>query len=82
MSNRISLSKRLSRIASFVEEGEIVADIGADHGYLSMYLAQKYNHKGYATEYGKGPFYKLIDNVEETIFKILWNAIRLTVWKD
>lgn len=40
MSNRISLSNRLSKIASFVEEGDIVADIGADHGYLSMFLAQ------------------------------------------
>ena len=65
MSNKISLSNRLSKIASFVEEGDIVADIGADHGYLSMFLAQKYNHKGYATEYGKGPFYKVIDKVEE-----------------
>lgn len=39
----IELSKRLSLIAHFVNEGSSVCDVGTDHGYLPafLYLAQK-----------------------------------------
>lgn len=37
----IKLSKRLALCAGFVCPGDRVADIGCDHGYLSIYLIQK-----------------------------------------
>jgi len=36
----LRLSDRLMAIAGFIENGSDVADIGADHGYLPVYLAQ------------------------------------------
>ena len=40
---RIKLTKRMQAIADLIETDSSVADIGTDHGYLSVYLAQ--NHK-------------------------------------
>lgn len=39
----VQLSKRLSLIAEFVNEGSSVCDVGCDHGYLSafLYLSKK-----------------------------------------
>lgn len=37
----MELTKRLTRIASFVDEGMKVADIGTDHGYVPIYLVKK-----------------------------------------
>ncbi len=36
----IRLSDRLQKIADFIEQGETVADIGTDHGFLPMALRQ------------------------------------------
>ena len=47
----IVLSKRLSTIASLVEKDSIVADIGADHGYLICSLVKNnIIKKGYAVD--------------------------------
>lgn len=37
----IQLSERLKMIASFVSEGNRLADIGTDHGYVPIYLVKK-----------------------------------------
>ncbi|QFF99463.1 tRNA (adenine-N(1))-methyltransferase [Psychrobacillus glaciei] len=55
--NAKNLSERLKRVASFVEEDTILADIGSDHAYLPCYLV----HAGIITqaiagEVVKGPF--------------------------
>lgn len=36
----MNLSVRLKTIASFVDEGNILADIGTDHGYIPIYLVK------------------------------------------
>jgi tRNA (adenine22-N1)-methyltransferase len=51
------LSKRLMEVAKFVPQGVCVADIGADHGKLLVYLAgQKKITSGIAGELNRGPW--------------------------
>jgi len=40
MERLIKLSERLKRIADYIDDSDCVADIGTDHGYLPVYLAQ------------------------------------------
>lgn len=55
--NAQRLSERLTRVASFVEKGSIVADIGSDHAYLPCYLVhQQIAEKAIAGEVAKGPY--------------------------
>ena len=54
--NAQKFSKRLETVASFVPQGQLLADIGSDHAYLPCYLV----HKGIAStriagEVVKGP---------------------------
>ena len=53
---KIPLSRRLQVCAGFVAPGDRVADIGCDHGYLSIYLLQtgRASHV-YASDIGEGP---------------------------
>ena len=53
----MKLSQRLLTLASFVKKGAVVADIGADHGLLSVYLVEEgIAKKVFAVENKKGPF--------------------------
>ena len=62
----MKLSQRLLTIASFVKEGAVVADIGADHGLLSMYLIEnKIAKKVFAVENKPGPFSILENNTKK-----------------
>ena len=40
----VRLSARLGCIASLIEDGESVCDVGTDHGFLPIWLAQKGGH--------------------------------------
>jgi tRNA (adenine22-N1)-methyltransferase len=52
----IKLSPRLMAIVSLCSESECYADIGTDHAFIPIYLAQKnLNSKIYASDLRKGP---------------------------
>lgn len=62
--NPIRLSKRLLAVASFVEQGAVVADIGSDHAYLPSFLIEKgIVQKAIAGEVANGPFESALNNV-------------------
>ncbi len=59
----MELSPRLMAIAKEVKEGEIVADIGTDHGYLPIYLLKHgFSPKVYASDINKGPLQSCFEN--------------------
>lgn len=50
------LSKRLKAVADMVTKGNIVADIGTDHGYVPIYLVKNnISKKAYAMDINEGP---------------------------
>lgn len=56
MSKKIELSKRLKLVASFVEPGAVVADVGTDHGYVPIWLVQEgVAAGGIAMDVNQGP---------------------------
>ncbi|MGI6097786.1 MAG: tRNA (adenine(22)-N(1))-methyltransferase [Dethiobacteria bacterium] len=60
----MKLKPRLATVASFVTPGSIVADIGTDHAYLSIYLiSNNISPRVIAVEKQRGPFKKAVDVV-------------------
>lgn len=53
------LSPRLAAIASFINDDDIVADIGSDHGKLPLYLNKMGHLYVYASENKSGPYNRL-----------------------
>jgi tRNA (adenine22-N1)-methyltransferase len=53
----LNISERLERIASYVPHGVKMADIGSDHAYLPLYLAERGQiASAVAGEVNQGPF--------------------------
>ncbi|MFJ7933636.1 tRNA (adenine(22)-N(1))-methyltransferase [Sporosarcina sp. NPDC096371] len=62
--NTVRLSTRLATVASFVETGAVVADIGSDHAYLPCFLIHNGTvQKAIAGEVVKGPYDSAVRNV-------------------
>ena len=62
----MKISDRLKTIADFLKEDLNVADVGADHGLLEIYLAtQKKTKSIFAIENKSGPFSILKNNLKD-----------------
>lgn len=60
------LSKRLTRVASFVTKGNRVADIGCDHGYVPVYLVKEgIAYTAIAADVRKGPLSRAQEHIKE-----------------
>ena len=60
----IKLSKRLLAAASLVTEGNILADVGTDHGYVPIYLLeQKKIPRAIAMDINKGPLQRAQEHI-------------------
>ena len=61
----MELSKRLMAVAGLVKKGDRPADIGCDHGYVSIYLIkEKVCSSMIAMDINKGPLLRAKENVE------------------
>jgi len=61
----MNISARIRAIADFIESSERVADVGADHGYLELYLLAKHSDIFItAIENKKGPYSILENNLK------------------
>lgn len=60
----MELSKRLMKIASYVNDCEAIADIGTDHGYIPIYLVKNNKcNSAIASDINKGPIEKASTNI-------------------
>ena len=66
MQHTIELSARMAMNASLVPDGAKVADVGCDHGYVSLYLASKKACKKIiAMDINEGPIAHARENIEK-----------------
>lgn len=62
----MQLSKRLQAVADLVSPGSRVADVGCDHAYISIYLAEnKISSSIIAMDINKGPLERARANIEK-----------------
>lgn len=60
----MDLSRRLAKVADLVLPAVTIADVGCDHGYLSVYLVQsKRCERVIAMDINKGPLQKARENI-------------------
>lgn len=60
----VKLSNRLSAVASFVTDGNVLADVGTDHGYVPIYLLQeKRIQKAIAMDINAGPLERAKEHI-------------------
>lgn len=62
----MELSKRLQAVAGLVTPGNVVCDVGCDHGYVSIFLVETgKSPKVYAMDVRKGPLSRAREHVRE-----------------
>ncbi|SER81035.1 tRNA (adenine(22)-N(1))-methyltransferase [Salisediminibacterium halotolerans] len=62
---RDTLSLRLKTVADYVRQGDIVADIGTDHGYLAVYLLTAgISPKAVLGDVNEGPLKAAAENIQ------------------
>lgn len=62
----MNLSKRLTAVADMITPGNSIADIGTDHGYIPIYMAQKgLTPKALAMDVNAGPLERACDNIKK-----------------
>lgn len=60
----VKLSERLLAVTDLITPCEVIADVGCDHGYTSIYILQnKLANKVIATDVNEGPLKKASQNV-------------------
>lgn len=65
-----SLSKRLDKIASYVDKGSFIADIGSDHCLLPIFLLSKgVISKAQAVDNKPGPYERMTKAIENSGYK-------------
>lgn len=61
----VKLSNRLLAVASFVTDGNILADVGTDHGYIPIYLLQeKRIPRAIAMDINAGPLQRAKEHID------------------
>ena len=66
MSSDIRLSERLKRICDMCGRGNVIADIGCDHGFTSITLVKSGAYKkALAMDVRKGPLERAVKNIRE-----------------
>lgn len=71
----IKLPPRLLAITKYIESKDHVADIGADHGLLALYLAQMGVGYVYASDNKKGPYSRLKSEIERSPYQTVRVAL-------
>lgn len=60
----VKLSNRLLAVASFVTDGNVLADVGTDHGYIPIYLLQEKRIPGaIAMDINAGPLQRAKEHI-------------------
>ena len=66
MKQEIVLSRRMQMVADMVSKGNVLADIGCDHGFVSIYLLENgICPKVIAMDVNEGPLLRAKEHIEE-----------------